>query len=84
MLAMNEKEWNSLENLMDELIEGQQTLLLKCARRVIPHLTDEDLLQPNDFPELENHSVFRYEEGVLSGLQSMRMALRAWQKNSLS
>jgi len=32
------------------------------------------LLQPNDFPELENHPLFRYEEGVLEGILTARMS----------
>jgi len=79
---MNEKDWDSIESLFNELIEGQHSKVLKCGQRIVPHLTDDDLLQPNDFPELENHSVFRYEEGALSGIQSVRAALRAWYKSS--
>lgn len=63
--------------LFDEMIESQQKKLLECARRILPTATSDDILQPNDFPELENHPYFRYEEGVLSGLQSAQMALRA-------
>ena len=63
--------------LLDELIEGQKKKLLETARRIVPHVTDDDLLQPNDFPELELHPHFRYEEGILDGLQVARMALLA-------
>lgn len=63
--------------LLDELIEGQRKKLLSTARRIVPHITEDDLLQPNDFPELELHPHFRYEEGVLGGLQVARMALLA-------
>ncbi len=61
-------------NLFDELITMQRKNLLNMARRIIPHLTEEDILQPNDFPELENNPVFRYEEGILSGLLSAKIA----------
>jgi len=40
-------------------------------------VTEEDLLQPNDFPELELHPHFRYEEGILDGLMVARTALLA-------
>lgn len=66
----------SIENTLDELIKMQQKQLLKLARRIVPTATSDDLLQPNDFPVLENHPDFRYEEGVLHGLQSAQMALR--------
>ena len=64
-------------DLMDELIQGQKEKLLKTARRILPHVTDDDLLQPNDFPELEMHPHFRYEEGILDGLQVAKTALIA-------
>lgn len=63
--------------LIEELIDQQQKKLLACAERVVPRITTDDLLQPNDFPELEHHPHFRYEEGILEGLLSARMAIRA-------
>ncbi len=63
--------------LLEEIIEGQKAKLLKTAQRIIPHVTDDDLLQPNDFPELEFHPHFRYEEGILDGLQVAKAALLA-------
>ncbi len=75
-----EEVWEEIECLAEEIRESQQLKLLQCGRRLIPYLTDEDLLQPNDFPELENHPVFRYEEGVLSGIQTLQVALRAFRK----
>ena len=65
------------ENLFDELEEGQRKTLFALGRRLVPNLTWEDLLQPNDYPELENHPHFRYEEGILAGIQSARAAIRA-------
>ena len=62
----------------------QQKNLLACAKRIVPHVTEEDLLQPNDFPLLENSSLFRYEEGLLAGIQTVEMALRAHLKDSLN
>jgi hypothetical protein len=71
-----ELSWTEIEHLLQELIEGQQKHLLQCGRRIVPQVTQEDLLQPNDFPELENHPSFRYEEGVLAGIQATKVALR--------
>ena len=67
--------------LFDELVSHQQAKLLVCARRILPHVTPDDLLQPNDFPELENHPHFRYEEGILEGLLTARMAYLAKEKD---
>ncbi len=56
--------------MLEEMIEQQKGKLLKLGREIIPHITSDDILQPNDFPELENHPIFRYEEGILAGLQA--------------
>ena len=63
--------------LLQELIDQQKSKLLASARRIVPHVTPDDLLQPNDFPELEFHPHFRYEEGILDGLRVARTALLA-------
>jgi len=73
-----------VSHLFHELIEGQKGKLLACARRIVPHVTPDDLLQPNDFPELELHPHFRYEEGILDGLQVARSALAALSSDSIS
>lgn len=69
--------WSEIEETIEEIIEDQKKKLLQLGRRIIPHLTPEDMLQPNDYPELENHPHFRYEEGLLAGLQTIQTALRA-------
>ncbi len=72
-------EW---EKLFDELIEQQKEKLLSIARRYVPNISHDDLLQPFDYPVLENHPYFRYEEGVLQGLRSAEAALRAIARES--
>lgn len=69
-----------MEKLLDELVEGQRKKLLNFACKTIPNFTTDDLLQPNDFPELENSPLFRYEEGILEGLLTARMAYLALKK----
>ncbi len=70
-------EWKAIHELMAEIAQLQQDKVLSSARRIIPTLTTDDILQPNDFPELENHPHFRYEEGVLEGIRTVQMALKA-------
>ncbi len=70
-----------MDKLFDELVEGQRKKLLQFAQRIIPYITLDDLLQPNDFPELEGNPLFRYEEGILEGLLTARMAYLALQKD---
>jgi hypothetical protein len=66
-----------MKNLFDELVESQRKKILACAREILPNVTADDVMQPNDFPQLEMNSYFRYEEGVLEGLLTARMAYLA-------
>ena len=72
-----------LEVMFDELADQQRKRLGAFARTLIPYLTEDDLLQPNDFPQLENHPYFRYEEGVLEGILTARMAYLALKKEEV-
>ena len=66
-----------MQALFLELIEGQEKKLFNIAQRIIPNITWDDLLQPNDYPVLENNPYFRYEEGILEGLRTAYMAFLA-------
>ncbi len=63
--------------LFDELVALQEKKVFKLAEKIITNITRDDILQPNDFPALENHPYFRYEEGVLEGLRTAKMAFQA-------
>ncbi|MCB1066695.1 MAG: hypothetical protein KDK61_06890 [Simkania sp.] len=71
------KKDSLLVELFDELIAFQEKKLLNYAAEIIPNVTSDDILQPNDYDELENHPFFRYEEGVLKGIQTAKMAVLA-------
>jgi hypothetical protein len=75
-------KWNEIHQLATEMVEQQKKLLLKVGRKVVPTLTPEDMLQPNDYNELEHNPIFRYEEGLLAGLQSMQIALKVLENES--
>ncbi len=62
-------------DLFEELMNQQKKKMLTLAQEIIPCITEDDLLQPNDFPSLEMHPYFRYEEGVLEGIMTARMTL---------
>lgn len=64
----------NLEELFDEMIAFQEKRLLDYAAEIIPNVTSDDILQPNDYEELEGHPFFRYEEGVLKGIHAAKMA----------
>lgn len=63
--------------MVDQMVLMQRRKLLSLARLVLPGFTGDDLLQPQDFPELESDPEFRYEEGILHGMESVLAALRA-------
>ena len=65
------------EDLFDELIRMQRAKMLKLAKSIVPHVVEDDLLQPFDFPDLERCAPFRYEEGVMEGLLTARVAIAA-------
>lgn len=64
-----------MSQLLEEMIEHQKKKLYKIAQEIMPNATEEDLLQPFDYPQLENNPHFRYEEGMLHGIMSVRAAL---------
>lgn len=65
---------------LTQSIIQQQELLLKIARQIIPNITREDIMQPNDFDQLEYNPIFRYEEGYLAGLLAAQAEIKAYQK----
>ncbi len=67
-----------IKNLIDQIIQAQEKRVLACGREFVPNLTSEDVLQPNDYPALENCPPFRYEEGSLAGMHTIRCALLAY------
>ena len=66
---------------LDELFEGmiaqQRARLLALARSLNPRLTGDDVLSRDDFPELASDPRFCYEDGLLAGLLSAQIAVRA-------
>ena len=69
--------FHEAEAVLDELARSQQERRLAAARRLIPLVISDDLEQPHDFPELADDALFNYEDGVLAGILSAQMALRA-------
>ena len=68
---------NVLDQLLDQMTTQQRTKVLRLAREALPYLTPDDVMNPNDFPELHAHPTFDYEDGLLGGLLSAQMAMRA-------
>jgi hypothetical protein len=66
-----------LERLLDEMIAHQRARVLQHARRLNGALTEDDIQQPHDFPELAGSAEWNYEDGVLAGYQAVQAAIRA-------
>lgn len=71
--------WEAVETELAAAEELQRTKVAALARRLRPNLTGEDLLNPHDFPEL-NDPDWHYADGILTGIQSVATALRAMRK----
>lgn len=73
-----EKLKEDLQKIFDEMIEQQKTKAKKIAMQHNPHLTTEDLLNPDNFPAVINNPHFMYEDGMAAGMLSCQMAIRAY------
>ena len=78
---MEAVRWAEVETLLARMEEHQRHKVLELARRLKPGLTLEDIQNPHDFPELADVD-WHYEDGVLTGIQSVQSALRALAKGS--
>ena len=63
--------------ILETMIEAQRRKLLELARRIVPGLTPEDLLQPHNHPSIAAHPDFNFEDGILAGYLAALAALRA-------
>jgi (2Fe-2S) ferredoxin len=61
---------------LEDVERLQREKVLALARRLNPKLTLEDIQNPHDFPELDDPD-WHYEDGVLTGIQTARVALKA-------
>ena len=68
--------WERIDAILGAMEELQTAKVIDLARRLKPGLTLEDVRNPHDFPELGDPD-WHYEDGVLTGIQSVRTALRA-------
>jgi hypothetical protein len=65
-----------VDALLTSMIEQQRAKVLRLARQAVPHISSEDVMNPNDYPELKAHPTFDYEDGILAGLISAQVAIR--------
>ena len=76
--------WDDVERLLGEMTNAQERKLLALARRLVPHVTPEDLRNPHDFTALVDSAEFNFEDGILAGLLSAGAAVRAARRDVAS
>lgn len=74
----------NLEVELDALHKQQSQKAKKLAHRLRPDLTDEDLLNPDNFKQIINDPDYMYEDGLAAGILSAKIALRAWVRGRVS
>lgn len=65
------------DRVLTQMIDQQRAKVLRVAHDYAPRATPEDLLNPHDIPELAGAPIFHFEDGILAGLISAQIALRA-------
>ncbi|MCC6555968.1 MAG: hypothetical protein IT372_23655 [Polyangiaceae bacterium] len=68
--------------MLDVMEEAQRAKVIALARRILPHLTAEDLRNPHDFPDLDDPD-WHFEDGQLAGIQAVRFALHGVSRDLL-
>ena len=74
---MRVNDASDVERLLAEMAAQQEAKVLALARRLVPHVTPEDLRNPHDFMPLVECAEFNYEDGILAGLRAAETAIRA-------
>lgn len=72
--------FEATELLLQQMVDQQRAKVLRLAREAVPNLGPDDVLNPHDHPELKAHPTFEFEDGILSGLISAQIAIRAEQR----
>lgn len=81
---MGDRElFDRILSLIEAMEENQKQKVIDLARRLKPNLTAEDIRNPHDFPDLDDPD-WHFEDGQLTGIQSVRFALRALSGEVLS
>lgn len=68
---------DQLEAELEQLHRQQVGKAKKFAQNLRPELTDEDLLNPDNFKDVISNPDFMYEDGIAAGILSAKLAVRA-------
>jgi hypothetical protein len=70
LLSLIENELSSLHNHYLQRAKA-------VAHKINPRLTDEDLLNPDNFPDIMQDPRYTYADGLAAGILSAKMAIKA-------
>lgn len=76
-MASAEDIFTDIEAVFERLLEQQRDKVVEVALDILPHLTPEEVQNPQVYPEVAGDTMFNYEDGFLAGLISARQALRS-------
>ena len=74
---MNDEALLRALDYLEKMITQQRKKVLQIARDLKPGLTPEDILNPQDYPELMGDPIYNFEDGILAGLISAQMSIRS-------
>ena len=63
--------------VLDELVGYQRRKVLELAQRIHPGLTEEDVRNVHDYPDVYGDPFFQFEDGQLAGFIAAQIALKA-------
>ena len=63
--------------VVEELVTYQRRKVLELAQRIHPGLTEEDIRNIHDHPDVYADPIFQFEDGQLAGFVAARIALKA-------
>ena len=76
-MAAPENIFTDIEAVFERLLVQQRDKVVEVALDILPHLTPQDVQNPQDYPEVAGDTMFNYEDGFLAGLISARQAIRS-------
>ncbi|HYD43439.1 MAG TPA: hypothetical protein VEB43_21585 [Anaeromyxobacter sp.] len=63
--------------VVEELVSYQKRKVLELAQRIHPGLTEEDVRNIHDYPDVYADPIFQFEDGQLAGFVAAQIALKA-------
>jgi len=63
--------------VMEGLVSYQKRKVLELAQRIHPGLTEEDVRNIHDYPDVYGDPIFQFEDGQLAGFVAAQIALKA-------